>query len=234
MKKLSIVILLMVVGCASNPNDYTPDQVLSKDGYDQSKPAIEFEKLPEAFFEERRFVIRTTGATQWGKWQKDWTDCPKGLIAVGFSLSIESKQGKDDDTSVNGVSLYCSTFDERDVSKMSVIKGKSSPWGKDKPPQFCQPGSAIYGLKIGFEPHQKDGDDTAMNSLSVNCKKKSDWRISKDWVEIKGPWAKKYTTKAFCPGNFYVSGLIVKNESRQGRGDDTATNEVAFNCSSPN
>lgn len=41
-----------------------------------------------------------------------------------------------------------------------------------------------------------------------------------------GSWHKA----SYCPENYYVCGLSQKVESSQGRGDDTALNEVALEC----
>lgn len=44
-----------------------------------------------------------------------------------------------------------------------------------------------------------------------------------------GPWG-SWQKASYCPENYYVCGLSQKVETSQGRGDDTALNEVALEC----
>ena len=44
--------------------------------------------------------------TSWGSWGlTEW--CPHGTFANKFDLKIESNQGRDDDTALNTIGLFC-------------------------------------------------------------------------------------------------------------------------------
>lgn len=218
-----ILLLSFISGCAQkkNPNMNAPP----------SSPKINIQEFPTSIYEPDRLIIRSTGSTSWGTWQKKWSDCPQNTIIVGFALKIEPSIGGGDDTSVNSVIAYCGNISERDVEKLTIIEGKSGSWGKVSSPAFCPESMAAYGYKIGFEPSQGGGDDTGLNALAINCKKVNEWRIPNNWIEIEGPFSKKETTPAYCPGKTFISGLLTKIEASQGNKDDTALNDIAFSCS---
>ena len=47
--------------------------------------------------------------TSWGVWQTA-NYCPQGWAVVGFVTRVEDPQGSDDDTSLNGVRMFCKPF----------------------------------------------------------------------------------------------------------------------------
>ena len=45
-------------------------------------------------------------ATRWGDWGTE-DECPLGEYAYAFQLKNEPKQGRGDDSAINGVKLFC-------------------------------------------------------------------------------------------------------------------------------
>ncbi|KAM5171718.1 vitelline membrane outer layer protein 1 homolog [Mantella aurantiaca] len=162
--------------------------------------------------------IRVTNGGPWGDWE--WPDnCPTGSVATGFDLKVENPQGGGDDTALNGIRLYCDKTDEK--RSLATITSQTGAWGKWLASQFCPSGFLIsFSLKV--EPPQGSGDDTAANNIMFLC---SDGTILKgdggSWGEY-GDWSSK------CDNG--IDGIRTKVEPPQGKGDDTALNDVIFRC----
>ena len=69
-----------------------------------------------------------------------------------FQLQIESKQGRGDDTSLNGVQLICGS--KSGVADGSFASSISGIWGDWKGEVRCLPGQVIAGFKLQVEKRQ--------------------------------------------------------------------------------
>ncbi|XP_066446198.1 vitelline membrane outer layer protein 1-like [Eleutherodactylus coqui] len=156
----------------------------------------------------------------WGEWGPIQR-CPPGTIARGYSLKVEREQGSGDDTSVNAIRLHC--IGESDPSAESVITSTEARWGEWTPVTWCPNGYPI-SFSLIVEKPQGDGDDTAVNNLLMEC---SDYTI----LESCGnPWGYGEGWSGKCPRG--ICGIQAKVEKSQGDGDDTALNDVKFECCS--
>ncbi|XP_032075089.1 vitelline membrane outer layer protein 1-like [Thamnophis elegans] len=146
----------------------------------------------------------------WGNWGP-YEFC-KGGYAIGFALKVEEPQGRGDDTALNGILLHC--------DQGNPITSTIGPWGEWTVPQFCKSGHHLVSFSLRVERRQGNGDDTAANNIKFTC---SDGErimgYGLNWGDF-GSWSDR------CG----ICGLQTRVEGKQGRGDDTALNNVIFFC----
>ncbi len=179
------------------------------------------------------FPPATVMATFWGDWGKV-EHCPEGEKATGFSLKTEREQGKGDDTALNAIALICTSG--------SRITSAQGPWVLNwnlcstsfhcEFPDFrwgnwggrfvCQSGSYITSCQLRVEPPQGSGDDTSANDL--NCKCSNGETLNGDGTS----WGNWNAWSSPCRNG--IMAIQTRVEKSQGRGDDTALNDVQFTC----
>ena len=108
-------------------------------------------------------------------------------------------------------------------SEINSRNGNWGNWGNWGNAVFCPRGQYVIGFQTKLESRQGGGDDTALNGIRVRCSGQS--MISSS----EGPWG-NWGEWSYCPNEKKVLGFQIKVESRQGGGDDTATNGVNFLC----
>ncbi|XP_068130028.1 vitelline membrane outer layer protein 1-like isoform X2 [Hyperolius riggenbachi] len=132
---------------------------------------------------------------------------------------VESPQGREDDTALNGIQLYCmSHLDDKVVATITSTRGS---WGRWTGAQFC-PSGVIYRFSLKVEQPIVDGDDTAANNIMFQC---SDYTMLRGYGEhwgTFGSWS-NVCRRGIC-------GIKTRVEGPQGNGDDTALNDVQFRC----
>uniref|UniRef100_A0A8C8S7P2 Vitelline membrane outer layer protein 1 homolog n=1 Tax=Pelusios castaneus TaxID=367368 RepID=A0A8C8S7P2_9SAUR len=144
----------------------------------------------------------------WGTWGEEQS-CAKGSYAIGFSLKVELPQLAGDDTALNGIRLLC--------SNSTSIQSNVGPWYQkwDR--------GIDGGFRLRVEPCQGLKDDTAANNIEFYCT---------DGTELKGDgrcWGKWGPQSHSC-GSLGICTIATKVEAPQGKGDDTALNDVYYKC----
>ncbi|XP_076137731.1 vitelline membrane outer layer protein 1-like [Alosa pseudoharengus] len=162
-------------------------------------------------------IIEVENGGDWGGWQ-EVKMCPTDFYANGFSLRVERSVGKHDDTALNGIRLFCKhiTYPIEDIMVESP-----GHWGDWTSKQACGSGY-LDSFQLRVEARQGKGDDTAANNMNVHCS-------SGDILHGDGTgWGSWGRWSSRCPNG--VCGMQVKVEGPQGRGDDTALNDVRMIC----
>ncbi|XP_048022423.1 vitelline membrane outer layer protein 1-like isoform X3 [Megalobrama amblycephala] len=112
-------------------------------------------------------------------------------------------------------------------SVLTVSNGMS--WGSWGHQDMCPTGMYAAGFSLRVESHVSgDFDDTALNGIRLHCVYSS--RVSAaNVVSNAGHWG-EWTNIKWCPSGF-LKAFQLRVESAQGKGDDTAANNIRFSCS---
>ncbi|XP_016330386.1 vitelline membrane outer layer protein 1 homolog [Sinocyclocheilus anshuiensis] len=151
--------------------------------------------------------------------------CPTGTYAAGFSLKVEAPIGRGDDTAVNGIRLHCVEIFQgfsHSYHDYASVQSDVGSWGRWTDIKWC-PSGFLTAFQLRVEKSQGDGDDTAANNIMFKCSGGSllqgDGTHWGDW----GDWSQTCEGKGIC-------GIKTLIEKPQGRGDDTALNDVRMYC----
>nr|AAX54597.1 vitelline membrane outer layer protein I-like protein [Pacifastacus leniusculus] len=162
-------------------------------------------------------TIRSNNGGPWGDWGSE-SHCPPNSFATGFAIKVERPVGDSDDTSINGIKLFCTSGN--DGSETEVTSNQQQ-WGSWTDRRQC-PHGRLTSMRLRVEGRQGSGDDTAANNLDMRCQNGQElggggnnWG---DW----SPWETCQLGQAIC-------GLQTRVEGTQA-GDDTALNDVIFLC----
>lgn len=165
--------------------------------------------------------------TNFGNWRQVEM-CADNSWVGGMRLKIEPAQGEyEDDTALNGIQLYCVNMDWILSGHISSARG---PWGTYGSSKYCTQGFA-HGYKLRAQNGQGAGDDVGAVDFQLQCTNfnggisyviNSYYRHRLNW----GTWSAEQN----CPSKTAVCGITTQVEPGQGRGDDTALNNVALAC----
>ncbi|XP_060090845.1 vitelline membrane outer layer protein 1-like [Heteronotia binoei] len=121
------------------------------------------------------------------------------------------------------VRKYKHVFDPSSDPEIYVTNGgQMGYWGPD---EYCLNGHAI-GFSLKIEPYQggdHNSDDTALNGIRLIC---SDGTFITSSVSRWGTWSGQY----YCPSGGRLVSFALRVELPQGFGDDTAANNIKFQC----
>ncbi|XP_026052764.1 vitelline membrane outer layer protein 1-like [Carassius auratus] len=157
----------------------------------------------------------------WGSWgQREM--CPAGTYAAGFSLKVEAPIDGDD-TALNGIRLHCiaSKASSNSFRSYSTVQSDVGSWGQWTDIAWC-PSGFLTAFQLRVERSQGDGDDTAANNIIFRCSEGYLLGGGTNWGDW-GSWSQQCGGKGIC-------GLKTRIELPQGRGDDTALNDVTMFC----
>lgn len=119
------------------------------------------------------------------------------------------------------------------MSKVGERAGEIGPfggfWGDWYNDEMCPNSTLAYGFILKVQGRQGDSDDTALNAIRLRC--------GQDGVPVgeatsgQGAWGSWHSvTGESCEVGEYLIGAKMMIEPKQGSGDDTAANNVAFIC----
>ena len=115
----------------------------------------------------------------WGKWGEIHM-CPENHYAVSGRVSDQPVQYDKDDTALNGYQMRCvevGGFTKNDGK--IIMKGAGTyrtQYGLRKngakwaDPVTCPAGSFVFQHRVRMEPNLEEGDDTAINGMSMGCR----------------------------------------------------------------
>ncbi|XP_060623132.2 vitelline membrane outer layer protein 1-like [Anolis sagrei] len=151
----------------------------------------------------------------WGETQF----CTSGH-ANGFAIKVQKPQGiLKDDTSLNGIRLYCTSGETIESSV-----GSKGEWSKSK---NCSKGY-LDSFSLNVEEPQGVLDDTAANNIQFYCRNGEMFDLlkgeSEEWGHY-GPWSLSCKPGAIC-------GIQTKVDPGKSRvfSDNTGLNDVKFYC----
>uniref|UniRef100_A0A8C5MBE6 Vitelline membrane outer layer protein 1 homolog n=1 Tax=Leptobrachium leishanense TaxID=445787 RepID=A0A8C5MBE6_9ANUR len=125
-------------------------------------------------------------------------------------------------------SLLCLLqFEQSYASVITVYNG--GPWGDWGTMEKCPAGTRAAAFSLKVEREQGNGDDTALNGISLYCVN-TNFQVVKTITSSVGQWG-DWKPVQWCPSG-YLQAFCLRVEGSQGRGDDTAANNIKFKCSS--
>jgi len=95
----------------------------------------------------------------------------------------------------------------------------------------CPAGQFAIGFQLKAEGEQGRGDDTALNSIKLMCGKPGSRNTYKFVQSTEGGWG-NWREPLYCDG--LLTGFQLKSEAHQGKGDDTAANNMNGICTLSN
>ncbi|KAG7320880.1 hypothetical protein KOW79_015295 [Hemibagrus wyckioides] len=115
-------------------------------------------------------------------------------------------------------------------SSISVSNGQI--WGTWGTSERCPTGTYATGFSLKVENALGDGDDTALNGIALRCTKPmGSTKEPQPYSTVQsdaGSWG-SWTQNIWCPKGV-LQAFQLRVESGQGRGDDTAANNIRFSC----
>ncbi|XP_067322649.1 vitelline membrane outer layer protein 1-like [Anolis sagrei] len=159
-------------------------------------------------------VLSVPNGAQWGDWGEIQL-CTTGH-ANAFAIKVEAPQGFHDDSSLNGIRLYC----ESGETVESAV-GSKGEWSKSI---NCSK-DFLKSFSLNVEKPQGLFDDTAANNIQFKCQSGEQLKgLSKEWGKF-GPWSEACEPGAIC-------GIQTKVEPYKGGlfHDNTGLNDVKFYC----
>ncbi|XP_075061813.1 vitelline membrane outer layer protein 1 homolog [Mixophyes fleayi] len=115
------------------------------------------------------------------------------------------------------------------ISAFIISVDNGAEWGKWGEMEKCPHGSVAKGFSLKVQPPQGTGDDTAVNGVRLHCVRCKHPHNETTITSDVAPWG-NWTEPQWC--NFGVlSKFIMRVEGDQGRGDDTAVDNIKFQCS---
>lgn len=100
-------------------------------------------------------------------------------------------------------------------------------WGDWHSVEMCPTGKLAYGFDVRVEGQQGGGDDTALNGIRLTCGLNG--IPTSEITSGQGGWGSWRGIRS-CPTGEYLTGARMNIEGKQGSGDDTAADNVAFRC----
>ncbi|KAM4747513.1 uncharacterized protein WCC33_005081 [Rhinophrynus dorsalis] len=132
---------------------------------------------------------------------------------------VQEKQGRGDDTALNGICLHC--LPDGDTVNEHTVTSSEGEFGNWSSTFWCLTGQ-LTSFSLNVEPPKKPGDNTAANNIKFKC---TDNRVLEGAGLSRGEYGNwsKSCTDGIC-------GIVTKVEGKKPKGDNTALNDVKFLC----
>ncbi|KAG9266126.1 hypothetical protein AMEX_G20631 [Astyanax mexicanus] len=128
------------------------------------------------------------------------------------------------------VCFGCYTEGQRPI-KSTLTVPNGAPWGEWAQKEMCPKGYYAAGFSLKVE-YPVDGDDTALNGIRLHCvnsaKGRSQYSSYRTVTSGTGSWG-TWTNIKWCWSGL-MKNFQLRVEPPQGNGDDTAVNNVRFQC----
>ena len=189
--------------------------------------------------------ITAQRSRSWGNWGSKTSEksCRDGNFIYAFRQRVETRQGNGDDTALNSVEFACAKADLRNRNSRQIrnrpdetidhLKFNAGRWGTWSEWVYCPENTFLVGFQLKVEPRQGDRDDTGANGFRGYCSTRNTAaRYERSSTQISasnnGPWG-RWSKKKFVSFDFYaLNAAQLKIERPQGKGDDTAMNDIFF------
>uniref|UniRef100_A0A8C5QZV8 Vitelline membrane outer layer protein 1 homolog n=1 Tax=Leptobrachium leishanense TaxID=445787 RepID=A0A8C5QZV8_9ANUR len=125
--------------------------------------------------------------------------------------------------------LLLSLFAIASGSPVAISVPNGGSWGNWGNIEWCPQGYVAKGFSLKAEETQGKGDDTAVNGIRLHCLPRYKTYPEHTITSSQGPWG-SWTSPFWCLSG-YLASFTLKVEGSQGRGDDTAVNNIKFSCS---
>jgi len=198
--------------------------------------------------------IEPKAELQWGDWGPAQI-CPNDAHVYAFALKVEVDQGDGDDTTLNGIKLYCRNGHE--------VTSKVGPWGSWGSKKQCPQGRVFDGAELvsrpeippieehlrldhffrfatsgqnGVGPRRSDSNIPVLLRLRKNLDNTGAnnlFMICQGNIALDGEGSPNgiRSGHSVCPPGKAICGLQTKVQGKRGTCcDDTALNMVRFFC----
>lgn len=137
-----------------------------------------------------------------------------------------SKTGADDEIGTLSEAACTYRGDFVNVT-LTPSEGFWGNWGQCF--EWCDAGSFASYAKLKSETPRGSGDDTGLNAIELTCVNRSSGVEANKLYSLQGGWGSWQARNDDCAGQPII-GAKMMVEPKQGSGDDTAANRVAFKC----
>ncbi|OCT90768.1 vitelline membrane outer layer protein 1 [Xenopus laevis] len=125
------------------------------------------------------------------------------------------------------LALFSVGFGQPNLYSIRVPNGgRWGSWGRE---EMCPQGYVATGFSLKAESPQGPNDDTALNGIRLHCFPYKQIYFERTVTSTQGPHGNWSPTR-MCPFG-YLTSFSLRVEPSQGRGDDTAANNIKFKCS---
>ncbi|OWA51872.1 putative Vitelline membrane outer layer protein 1-like protein [Hypsibius exemplaris] len=123
------------------------------------------------------------------------------------------------------------TYAARAKPSNDIASPQVTNWGTWSTPSFCPSKEFVVGMQLRTEPDQGSGDDSALNAIRFLCARVPynggpETSTATPHDGFWGTWGKKF----YCKNDEYAVGFQLRSEKDQGKGDDSAANNLRLLC----
>jgi len=157
-----------------------------------------------------RSIISSPRLTDWGT-EGPFAICPAGKVVKGFTLKIEPRKRRFDNTALNGIVFLCGKPQASMGNSPTYISSIEGPFGTYGPLLNCS--SYAVGFQLKSQEHQGPfRDDVAATNLKLIC---ADGEELEGYSEDEEYPDTAYTEPQLCPPGRAICGIQTQVEEYQ-------------------